>query len=127
MARLCEFPGLAPLSGFGRQPKTPGRKVVSEQSEKQTTIETGWIRVAINPATPCFSLCTAFDPRREYSPVYRAGAVLGRGKKAGRPGREMRFRPDWPALNHLIRSATRSPICVQETFVMPSVKMSAVR
>ena len=39
-SRLCEFPGLAPLSRFGRQPKNPGENVVSEQTVKRSTIET---------------------------------------------------------------------------------------
>ena len=46
MARLCEFPGLAPLSRFGRQPKNPRENAVSEQAAKQPTIETGAIREA---------------------------------------------------------------------------------
>ena len=43
MARLCEFPGLAPLSRFGRQPKISRNNVVSEQAAKQPTIETGFV------------------------------------------------------------------------------------
>ena len=38
--------GAAPLSRFGRQPKTLLKNVVSEQAAKQPTIETGWIRPA---------------------------------------------------------------------------------
>ena len=46
MARLCEFPGLAPLSRFGRQPNVSHKlkeKAVSEQAAKQPTIETGFV------------------------------------------------------------------------------------
>ena len=75
-------------------------------------METDWIRAA--------GYATSIPRRGGFGKDFGA-------KKAGRPGRELCFRPDWPAMNHLIRSATRSPICVQETFVMPSVKMSAVR
>ena len=43
MARLCEFPGLAPLSRFGRQPQNPRENAVSEQAAQQPTIETGFV------------------------------------------------------------------------------------
>ena len=47
VSRLCEFPGLAPLSGvWGGSPMLSERNVVSEQTAKRSTIETGLIRGA---------------------------------------------------------------------------------
>ena len=49
MARLREFPGLAPLVGFGAKPQRflhhPKEKSpVSEQTALRSTIETSWLR-----------------------------------------------------------------------------------